>query len=406
MINLFFVVHNYSGAKTYANELLSFLACQEEITVYKIYLNSEKYKKYTETKEGGILDIHIPEVKHKGNILEKYAARCIDLLSPLLYNKADVIFHLNNSTQVKLGLEARKRFNAKLVYTLHFLPNYFSWLAIDHISPNELTTSGDVLNKEIVQEADHIICVTRFARKMLNQYFDIPIEKTSLVYNGYSKEINNDMPSVNREDLKEKYGFQTNDRIILFVGRLEKGKGVEGLLEAFMQLSAKVSSLKLVLVGGGEYVSFMDLCKNCFGKVFFTGKLPKEKVEELYKMADIGVIPSEFEQCSYVALEMMKYGLPIIASRAPGLLELFEDEQNALLFSLQKRKDGLLGLEVDIQAIYRALDKLQEDKDLQNSLGVNAHLKWKEHLTSLHMGRATFKQYKEMVECTETMESN
>jgi len=397
MINLFFIVHDYSGAKTYANELLGYLATHEGIAVHKLYINDADYNELTKIKEGNIQNIYIPRVKLNGYTLEKYAARCIDLLYPLLNNKKNVIFHLNYSTQVKLGLEARKRFNAQLVYTLHYLPNYFSLFATNEICPEEVTTTGDVLDKEMVIEADKIICVTRFAQDMLNQHFDTPIEKTRLIYNGYSK-IESGNSAINNQEIKRKFGFQVDDQIILFVGRLEKAKGVEGLLEAFMKLPDDDWNLKLVLVGGGDYTPFMDLCQNKFGSISFTGKLSKESVEQLYEIADIGVIPSELEQCSYVALEMMKHGLPIIASQAPGLRELFEDEQDALLFPLKKREDGLLGLQVDAEALYEKLSRLIRNRELQKKLGTNAQIKWKKQLTSKHIGESTFLLYKEVVE--------
>lgn len=397
MINLFFVVHDYSGAQTYANELLGYLATQKGVAVHKLCLESADYKEYTEIKEDDIYNIYIPAVKRTAGSLHKYAARCIDLIAYLLRNKEDIVFHLNYSTQVKLGVEARKRFNARLVYTLHFLPNYFSLFAEGEICPEEAITTGDVLDKEIATEADQIICVTYFGQEMLNQYFDIPIEKTKLIYNGYSTFTSN-VISINKQEIKRGFGFKGDDQIVLFVGRLEKAKGVEGLLKAFMKLTDDDPNLKLVLVGGGDCDSFMDLCQNNFGRISFTGKLPKEKVKQLYKMADIGVIPSEYEQCSYVALEMMKHGLPIIASQAPGFQELFENEKDALLFPLKKREDGLLGLEVDTHVMHNKLNRLLKHKELQNKLGANAQLKWKENFTSQHMGQASLKLYNQVIE--------
>ena len=47
MINLFFVIHDYSGARTYANEVLGYLAQQNGIRVHRVYLESIYYKEYT-----------------------------------------------------------------------------------------------------------------------------------------------------------------------------------------------------------------------------------------------------------------------------------------------------------------------------------------------------------------------
>jgi hypothetical protein len=77
MINLFFVIHDFSGARTYANELLGYLTTQQGITIHKVYLESMDYSEYTEVKEEDILNIYIPKIERKGNALQKYAARLI-----------------------------------------------------------------------------------------------------------------------------------------------------------------------------------------------------------------------------------------------------------------------------------------------------------------------------------------
>jgi hypothetical protein len=109
MVNLFFITRNYSGARTYTDELLGYLSIQKGIKVHKVYLESPVYKEYTVLNNNGIRIIHIPAVEWKVHVLEKYASRCIDLMDPLLRGKKNIIFHLNYSTQIKLGLEARKR---------------------------------------------------------------------------------------------------------------------------------------------------------------------------------------------------------------------------------------------------------------------------------------------------------
>ena len=345
MINLFFVIHDHSGARTYANELLGYLSTQQGIAIHEVHLESSSYQEYTELKEESITSIHIPKVKRKINTLEKYAQRCIDLMAPLLRGKDNLIFHLNYSTQIKFGLEARSRFDAQIVYTLHYLPNYFSSFAMETVNPNEVTTTGDVLDKQIADKADRIICVTRFASEMLHQHYQTPQSKLHLIYNGSGSlsEKNSQQNKGSKEQLKQQLGFLPDNPIILFVGRLMHGKGVEKLITAFNSLCNDFPNIHLVLVGGGKPAPFMQLAQENIGRIIFTGKLPFEKVEQLYQLADMGVIPSDFEQCSYVALEMMKYQLPIVASDVPGMKELFTHKKDALLIPVTERKDGLLG---------------------------------------------------------------
>ena len=408
MINLFFVTHDYSGARAYANELLGYLSNQKDIVVHKVYLESGTCKEYTEARENNILNIHIPKVGRKGSTLEKYACRCIDLLSPVLQGKPGPIFHLNHSTQVKLGLEARKRFNARLVYTLHYLPNYFSSFAMGTVDPKEVTTTGDVPDREICKQADQVICVTRFALEMLNQHYQTPLSKLHLIYNGVGGvgDCKSDLSDIAKEEIRQQLGFPIESAVILFVGRLMFGKGVEKLIKAFNKLIVEYPKARMVLVGDGSFSPFMELAKDNIGRVSFTGKLPFERVEQLYQIADIGIIPSEFEQCSYVALEMMGHGVPVVATNVPGMSELFADRENALLANLKERKDGLLGLEVDEQSLYVKMKLLLKDKALAKRLALNGRKKWENHFTAEHMGQETCRIYKDVLDTGKKVSSS
>lgn len=57
----------------------------------------------------------------------------------------------------------------------------------------------------------------------------------------------------------------------------------------------------------------------------FLGKLDKITLSNIYNIADIGVMPSRHEQCSFVAIEMMMHGLSVISSNTSGLNEMFSD---------------------------------------------------------------------------------
>lgn len=398
MINLFFVVHDYSGAGTYANELLGNLATDKDITVYKVYLESIYYKEYTEIEESGVICIHIPEVRRKINFSEKYSLRCIDLITPVLNGKSSIIFHLNKNVHLKLGTIVRERFNAQIVYTLHYLPNYISWIATGACNPRKIVTTGNAMDYEVVQKVDHIICVTKFAKNILCKHYSAQEIKLTVIYNGCSL-FSRDLPENEfKKTVKEKFGFNANDKILLFVGRLQQGKGVEKLIEAFTLLAKKYVSLKLVIIGKGELEPYAQLCKDNHGRIFFTGKLSPDQLNLFYRIADIGVIPSEFEQCSYVALEMMHHGLPIVCSNAPGLRELFKNGKTALIVPLQKRTNGSLGLEIAVHKLSRAVGLLLDNVSLAGNLGRNAYRNWQNQYTAAHMGEATIHVYQQILE--------
>jgi len=62
-----------------------------------------------------------------------------------------------------------------------------------------------------------------------------------------------------------------------------------------------------------------------FGKITFAGKVDKELLSVFYQISDVGVMASFHEQCSYVAIEMMAYGI-LVGTDTTGLKEMLEDE--------------------------------------------------------------------------------
>ena len=81
-----------------------------------------------------------------------------------------------------------------------------------------------------------------------------------------------------------------------------------------------------IFVGDGNYDGYFPLCRDYLGKITFTGKVDKELLSVFYQISDVGVMPSFHEQCSYVAIEMMAYGLPLIGTDTTGLKEMLELE--------------------------------------------------------------------------------
>lgn len=397
MINLFFVIHDYSGVRTYADELLGYLVTQKGIAVHKVFLNSIYFKEYTEIKEGNMAVIHIPSIERETGSGEKYAKRCIDLMSQLLQEKRNIIFHLNYREQVYLGVEARKRFGAHLIYTLHFLPNYFSYWASEKQFSDDLITTGDEIEKQIISEADHLICVTRFAKESILKWHNSSGNQVTAIHNGIGiKNQYRPLRLWQKEQIKRRLGFTKGEQILLFVGKLEKRKGIKHLVAAFNKLLSKEHNVQLVIAGDGNFDDVFNYAKGCWSKITLTGKISIEEVILLYQVADIGVIPSVYEQCSYVALEMMQYGLPVVVTAAPGLKELYEDNKNALIVPLGNPDKTTMELEVLEDELEKMILRLLNDKKLRKEIGDNAFYCWLSNFTSVHMGQATKKIYEKI----------
>jgi glycogen(starch) synthase len=110
---------------------------------------------------------------------------------------------------------------------------------------------------------------------------------------------------------------------ILFVGRNDRRKGVDVLLEATGALIAEGAPVRLTLAGaengaGGD-------------RVRFEGVVSDERLHELYAGADIVCQPSRYESHGIVLIEAMMFGKPIVATTGGGIPEVLEHEGNALL---------------------------------------------------------------------------
>ena len=393
MVNLFFIVHDHSGARTYADQLLSFFSGIQSINIYKVFLESKHYKEYKIFTVCGITEIHLPPVFFAHRSLEKYSNRCLDLMDPLIVGKGNVIFHLNYATQVKLGIKARERYGSKLIYTLHFLPDFLSVAENENI--NELRKRVNVLDIDIVHYVDRVICVTSFAKNTIWQLCQVPEYKIVTIHNGFGKKDDGvPITDLQKIALKRFLGFDEEERLILFVGALDEGKGVKHLTRAFDTLCKRFTKVRLVIVGDGNYADIFDDAKGCWGKIALTGRITSDEVYQLYQIANIGVIPSIYEQCSYVALEMMKYGLPVVVTAAPGLRELYISGENALVVPLHKTD---IKMAINEDELTEALTTILNDGALQQKLSKNARLKWEQSYTVEKMGFATIEQYKKFL---------
>jgi glycosyltransferase involved in cell wall biosynthesis len=147
---------------------------------------------------------------------------------------------------------------------------------------------------------------------------------------------------------------------ILFVGRLDAQKGVDILLSAMRQLGVRGFA---VIVGssvvGGE------IADSTPANVKVLGWLRREQIEALYAAADVLVMPSRWEGLPIVALEAMRAGLPVIATRVGGIPEAVED--------------GVTGRLVDVDSPSQLAEALSSlDPTTLRLMGANARRRFLE----------------------------
>ena len=151
---------------------------------------------------------------------------------------------------------------------------------------------------------------------------------------------------------------------LLFIGRIEKLKGVDDLLEAFKQCVLRFPQLHLTLVGGGPEMSkYVERTKKIglTGNVTFTGPLSHKGTMQLLAGSAAMVLPSHLEGFPNTVLEGMRMGVPVIVSDVGSVSRhLVKDGETGVLFKPR-----------DTKGLTQAILRLFEDDQLRQRIASN-----------------------------------
>jgi len=157
--------------------------------------------------------------------------------------------------------------------------------------------------------------------------------------------------------LKSKLGIDRDEKVVLYVGRVNEKKGVGDLFSAFSRLKERAA---LLVVGKCEEAYKRKLLKLVEGrKAIFTGEVPNSELPSYYNVCDVFLMPSrKYEGIPRVVLEAMAAGKPVIASDVGGVKDVIKEGQTGLLF-----KPG------DAEELYSKLLNLLRDDEMRKAIG-------------------------------------
>jgi 1,2-diacylglycerol 3-alpha-glucosyltransferase len=153
---------------------------------------------------------------------------------------------------------------------------------------------------------------------------------------------------VARRDL----GLPERAPICLYVGRLDREKNVERVIEAFGSIADAVSDARLLLVGQGSHEAALKrlaAASPAGTAVTFTGSVAREALPPYYRAADLFLFSSETETQGLVLAEAHACALPAVAVHASGVDEVVRDGETGLLTKsdAQELADAAIGLLLD-----------------------------------------------------------
>lgn len=171
---------------------------------------------------------------------------------------------------------------------------------------------------------------------------------------------------VNTSNLRDQYPSFKDKKIVLFVGRLVKQKGVDYLLNAFSTLKKGMNDVVLVIIGKGDYEKKLKKLAEDLQiekDVCFQGHVDNDLLKNYYGPSDLCVVPSITHEMvdawAFVVNEAMYYENPVIASDAVG--SAFDMIKNG--------ENGFIVPEKDSKALYDAMKVILSNDELREKMG-------------------------------------
>lgn len=236
------------------------------------------------------------------------------------------------------GLVLRKFVYGKLIFHSH----------------NDFLNYKTKNSRKIFDSFDAIFCLSKFIFARINQIQKS--NKIKVLYNGVDVQRFNNVNNESICTIKKKYNIRKNDIVLLYTGRLVKEKGVEELIRAF-NLTTN-SKLKLIIIGS---VGYGKNSKNAFTKkiyelskdnhnIIFTGFVEFNNIQNYYKIADYGIVPSIWEEpFALTVVEHLASGHPVIITNSGAMPELVKKETSIIV-----DKENLVN---NLKIIFNKLEK-------------------------------------------------
>jgi len=261
------------------------------------------------------------------------------------------VFHAHHP--FLLGASARRLARAArrlFVFTNHTLyDRYAHYVPL----PRGIVARGAVRwSARFADTADLVVTPSEFvARRLRTQGVRRPIE---VIPTGIDLHL---FRPGDRAAARQTLGLGPDEHVLLYVGRLDREKNLEFLVDSVAHV--RHPALRFVLVGRGtqaDSLRRMAVARGLGTRVEFRGGVSPESLPAYYRAANVFVFGSTTETQGLAVLEAMACGLPVVAVRASGIEEVVTDGVSGLL------------VPEDTEAFAAAVDQILVDADLGTKL--------------------------------------
>jgi L-malate glycosyltransferase len=273
--------------------------------------------------------------------------------------------------------------NIGLIHTHHRFPENISVRIQKELNVKTITSAHSFVIgfKQTSFKSDKIISVSNSIANHLLKNFDVKKEKIITIYNPVKNSIRTDL--MVGDKFRTENNIPSNKKILLFVGRINRDKGIDVLLKSFSIVRKKIENL-FVIVNGQIDDKKLFQQANDQSIIYLP---PRNDISNLYAIADLIVLPSRNDPFPYVMLETGAFKKPFLGGNTGGIAEFIEDGKNGLLVDPENPE------QLAEKIIY-----LLNNPDVGKRLGENLHQKVKELCDYNSYFNQVEKIYNELIE--------
>ncbi|NDV95682.1 glycosyltransferase family 1 protein [Dysgonomonas sp. 521] len=337
--------------KPWGDEDQSFLkiigACNTPVAWRDVYWDyvSERLSKYMDPQEYYNLRDHIYA---DFNYLHTNDLGCIEFSGRYPDNLLEEI----NNYSIVAGVIARTH-NYDIIHSHDWLTypagihakNVLGKPLVIHVHATDFDRSRGNVNPQVYQMekngmdyADHIICVSELTRRTVIEKYHQDPAKVTTVHNAVEP-LSADIIGIEPEKGK--------DKVVTFLGRITMQKGPEYFVEAAARVLEKAEHIQFVMAGSGDMMERMIYLvaeRGMSDKFHFTGFLKGKQVYEMLKRSDVYVMPSVSEPFGISPLEAMQCSIPTIISKQSGCAEILDKAVKVDYWDVEGMADAIYSI--------------------------------------------------------------
>lgn len=280
-------------------------------------------------------------------------------LAQKLLRTMDVVHVHHPFLSGSLAMRYLKQRGIPIIFTNHTRYDLYAQAYLPVIPDVVGETALEAYLPVFCRNCDRVIAPSHGMRGVLKRFgVDTPVY---VVPNGVDLRP---FQQVKDTERREAFGFQPDDTVLVYTGRIGPEKNLMFLLRAFAGTAQVYRHVKLLIVGDGRERDNLQAwvrSTGLDGMVHFTGMVPYEKLPGYLSVADAYVTASMTEVHPLSVIEAMAAGLPILGMQSVGVGDIVETG-----------KTGLLAPEADLAAFTASMVRMVTDDELRRCLGMNA----------------------------------